>query len=241
MLTKLKECPNCKSTIFEPYRDALSKPKGDSFMVEVFHYDICAFCGIIFQNPRMASGEIFGYYASGKYRNSLLTEEVNQEQVDNKEGEDAARYEQYVHQFKSTDPKKVLDLGCSRGYFLWRMKNRYDSVTCGVEPNLEYVKERPDRLYAHLEEIPDGNFNLITAFHVLEHVLNPRETVKKLIEKLAPGGMLMIEVPNELSPGSPYRQAHLYFIQPWVAINWIRDLSFRSLMFTPHTFIKGVK
>jgi 2-polyprenyl-3-methyl-5-hydroxy-6-metoxy-1,4-benzoquinol methylase len=41
-----------------------------------------------------------------------------------------------------------------------------------------------------------GVFDVITAFHVLEHVPDPRAMLRGLVSKLAPGGRVVIEVPN---------------------------------------------
>jgi SAM-dependent methyltransferase len=43
-----------------------------------------------------------------------------------------------------------------------------------------------------------GSFDLITMIHVLEHIVDPVPFLTALLEKLNPGGMLLVEVPNHL-------------------------------------------
>lgn len=58
-------------------------------------------------------------------------------------------------------------------------------------PEIEWLegKNIPD-------SIEDESLDVITLFHVLEHLLDPRSTLLHLHRKLRPGGLLVIEVPN---------------------------------------------
>jgi SAM-dependent methyltransferase len=60
-----------------------------------------------------------------------------------------------------------------------------------------------------------GEFDLITIFHVLEHVPDPRAALARLSAWLRPGGHLYVEVPNAVtavnSPSNLFHRAHLYY------------------------------
>jgi SAM-dependent methyltransferase len=43
---------------------------------------------------------------------------------------------------------------------------------------------------------PPGRFDVITAFHVIEHLPEPLGTLRRMVEWLAPGGLIIVEVPN---------------------------------------------
>lgn len=46
------------------------------------------------------------------------------------------------------------------------------------------------------DSVPDGSLDVVTLFHVLEHLVDPRGALKQIHRKLRPGGLLVIEVPN---------------------------------------------
>lgn len=95
---------------------------------------------------------------------------------------------------------RLLDVGCGSGSFARLMVSRGFDVV-GVEPFSlgKPVEERRLRLLrAPLEQVKGeiGHFDVITMWHVLEHIDDPKQllaTVKGLLE---PGGVLVVSVPN---------------------------------------------
>ena len=97
---------------------------------------------------------------------------------------------------------KLLDIGCGNGAFLRAFGSVYPNWSMtGLELN--------DRNQAAVESIPGvesfhvgpveslpSQFNLITLIHALEHIPRPSHFLRTLKEKLLPGGMVIIEVPN---------------------------------------------
>lgn len=93
--------------------------------------------------------------------------------------------------------KKVLDFGCGFGGFLSKIKNAAKTAV-GVELSeveRNYLNERGIMCERALDDV-EGKFDVITLFHVFEHLQNPQEWLLKFNEKLSPGGKLVIEVPN---------------------------------------------
>ena len=92
--------------------------------------------------------------------------------------------------------KRVLDFGCGAAGFLNRAKSLAAEVV-GVE-----VETRiPDYWSGHINIVPSidsvgGKYDLITAFHVIEHLIDPRATLSDLVGLLMPNGRIIIEVPN---------------------------------------------
>jgi 2-polyprenyl-3-methyl-5-hydroxy-6-metoxy-1,4-benzoquinol methylase len=92
--------------------------------------------------------------------------------------------------------RRVLDFGCGAAGFLDRARTIATEVV-GIEPELrarEFWSNR-FRVFADLEEVEE-KFDLITAFHVVEHLQDPRATVRKVASLLNRGGRLVIEVPS---------------------------------------------
>lgn len=122
----------------------------------------------------------------------------------------------------------VLDIGCGTGAFLNAMKTAGWGIT-GLEPDAT-VRTKAAALYGIAAEAPDrlfelkaGSFNVITMWHVLEHVHDLQAYLKQMCNLLATGGRLIIAVPNYTSHDAtaygPYWAAwdvprHLYHFSP---------------------------
>lgn len=93
---------------------------------------------------------------------------------------------------------KVLDIGCGTGDFLKYGKDSGISVL-GIEPdesarNLSVQKGIPT--YKSLDKIKEDGFDVITLWHVLEHVENPHDYFEFFKKRLGTNGILIIAVPN---------------------------------------------
>jgi 2-polyprenyl-3-methyl-5-hydroxy-6-metoxy-1,4-benzoquinol methylase len=98
----------------------------------------------------------------------------------------------------------LLDIGAGTGAFLHHMQEHQWQVT-GLEPD-PAARERALSLYAlnllspdHLFHIGEKSMDVITMWHVLEHVHRLHEYMEQLKKILQPGGLLFIAVPNYTS------------------------------------------
>ena len=109
---------------------------------------------------------------------------------------------------KSTQGKSILDYGCGAGDFLLHMKNNGFEVL-GMEPNpkanaISKSKIGNDNVVnCELKEI-NRKFDIITMWHVLEHIPNLNETIEELKKHLNDDGVLIIAVPNHQSYDANY-------------------------------------
>lgn len=91
----------------------------------------------------------------------------------------------------------VLDFGCGAGAILAQLNVR---KRLGFEPN-EAARERAQEngilTYAEIAEIPDDSLDAIISNSALEHCLTPLDDIKKLRQKLKPGGKAIFVVPCE--------------------------------------------
>jgi SAM-dependent methyltransferase len=93
--------------------------------------------------------------------------------------------------------KSVLDVGTGAGGFLDLVKEYCGSIAA-VEPQIgprEILKDYGYRVEARLDDFR-GRFDIITLFHVYEHVREPIEFLKAVRERLNPGGAVFVEVPH---------------------------------------------
>lgn len=92
--------------------------------------------------------------------------------------------------------RRLLDFGCGAGGFLSKAQQIADTVE-GVEPELRVREHWAGRIRIHpTEALATGPYDLITAFHVIEHLPDPVAILKALSGKLSTGGRMVVEVPN---------------------------------------------
>jgi len=121
--------------------------------------------------------------------------------------------------------RAVLDFGCGTGYGTHRLAAVCSRIT-GVDisdeaidyaarahqaPNLDYQRIRP--LPAHPAPFPDGSFEAITSFQVIEHIWDVDAYVDELGRLLAPGGVAVIATPDRTTRLFPrQRPWNLYHV-----------------------------
>jgi 2-polyprenyl-3-methyl-5-hydroxy-6-metoxy-1,4-benzoquinol methylase len=102
-----------------------------------------------------------------------------------------------IHSFLPVD-KTLLDIGAGTGDFLVAAKEK-DWKVEGVEPNSSArnkAEEKGIKLYSDLNEFKDLKFEIITLWHVLEHLPDLENKLNQIVSLLAENGTLVIAVPN---------------------------------------------
>ena len=154
----------------------------------------CASCGLVFLSS-------FDHIRDSFYESSEMHgEEMPDVQTWLKETawDDERRF-QYL---KSVLPNRsLLDFGCGAGGFLFKAQ-KLAATLHGVEPEARlsnHYQSHGLRVFQNLSEIPNdirGGYDIITMFHVLEHIPDPKSILSQLSEMLAEGGQIIVEVPN---------------------------------------------
>jgi len=224
-LERLPTCPVCGSP---DLRDKLLV-QDKSVSQEVFTIQQCAECGFLFTNPRPGAAHIGRYYESDAYvsHNSRAQGLVNHLYK-------AARYftvrrkVALITKLNGGRPGHLLDYGCGTGHFLAGAKRAGWQVT-GLEPNDRARHDAAARVgqpildATALAGLAPASFDVITLWHVLEHVHTLHDTLAQLLAALRPGGRLLLAVPNAASlDAQHYRQdwasydvpRHLYHFVP---------------------------
>jgi 2-polyprenyl-3-methyl-5-hydroxy-6-metoxy-1,4-benzoquinol methylase len=102
-------------------------------------------------------------------------------------------------QFKSMiEGKKWLDVGTGAGGIL-DLLSSFAQQTAAVEPQDNARKsliELGYNIYPSVEAIEENDYEVVTLFHVLEHLTDPIGTLKTIKGKMAKGGKIVVEVPH---------------------------------------------
>jgi SAM-dependent methyltransferase len=97
---------------------------------------------------------------------------------------------------------RLLEVGAASGWFLGEAKAAgFDPV--GIEPAADVAAGAAQRWDVVVQgttieeaDLPRGGFDVVVAWHALEHIAAPAGALQRLREALRPGGLLLLEVPN---------------------------------------------
>ncbi len=107
---------------------------------------------------------------------------------------------------KYPEKGNLLDIGAGTGDFLNEAKKRGWKVH-GIEPDTEARKRALDKgikLSVNSHNFKSGKFDVITMWHVLEHVYDLKSQIIELEHLLKKNGLLVIAVPNYKSYDAQY-------------------------------------
>ncbi len=109
--------------------------------------------------------------------------------------DDERRYEQLRSILLN---RNYLDVGCGAGGVLLRAREVSNSIL-GVEPQSLWrgmLSDAGINTVSSLRDVADGGYDVISLFHVLEHIPEPVPFIKELLSKCSKDGRIFIEVPN---------------------------------------------
>jgi len=215
-LTALSQRPRNESRAYLPFPLQLercvcpscSAQEADSLMAfDQFGFPVgtveCRQCGFVYTNPRPSETwmkefykTFFWFFFQGRRK---INERFLQRQKTREWAElRFARCAPFIEGRKS-----ILDIGAGCGLFLDRVRSEFPNLqTAGIEPDptmAEFCRERLG-LEVHQGFFQDYPFNrrfeVITLFHVIEHLFDLTALFEFIHKHLASGGLLIVEAPN---------------------------------------------
>jgi 2-polyprenyl-3-methyl-5-hydroxy-6-metoxy-1,4-benzoquinol methylase len=169
---------------------------------EEFEICICRQCNFLFTNNFPSNNSMGKYYDDLKYiSHSDIKKGFINKLYHFVRAYMIKRKLNFVCKQSKKKTGKILDVGCGTGYFLNEAK-RKGWETYGIEKNERAGKMAIEHfdLYVkpehHIYEFPKACFDVITLWHVLEHLEDLNEIMGKIYDLLSPDGIVVIAVPN---------------------------------------------
>jgi 2-polyprenyl-3-methyl-5-hydroxy-6-metoxy-1,4-benzoquinol methylase len=130
------------------------------------------------------------------------------------------RFDTFTGFFQFPGPgARALDIGSGNGSFLWQLRSLGWEV-CGVEPDPQSAAHaRAAGLDVHdgllqQQSFPDAHFHAIAMTHVIEHLHDPMDTLRRCWKLLKPGGQITVATPNLGSRGHRILGANWFALMP---------------------------
>ena len=231
----LESCPWCNS--IQIRQQIILK---DYFLTnEEFPISKCDECSLVFTNPRPGLEYQGLYYKSDRYYSHannqggvipFLYSKIKRINLATK----------YIQAVGNLSVGKILDIGCGTGDFLDICKsNGWDIL--GIEPDDKAREITENKLGigvlnpSQITELFEGSFDLVTMWHVLEHVHDLQFQIEELKRLIKKNGKVVIALPNFKSPDAlhygEYWAAwdvprHLYHFEREVIINMMKSKGF---------------
>ena len=215
-------CPICESS------DSSIHLKSRNFRINEDPFDVkeCNNCSLRYTSPLPSPEEIGKYYATDNYISHTGTKKGLINTLFHTVRFITLRQKQSLLK-RISKGNKHLDIGAGNGVFLSFMKDKGWDVS-GIELDDSSRKAIEDKLDIKIAKTVQENneneeYDIITMWHVLEHVYNLKTDIQFIKNKLKPNGSLVIAVPNCASYDEKRYQAfwsaydlpiHLYHFRP---------------------------
>jgi len=153
----------------------------------------CVQCGLARTTPPPYESEL----------DADIYQQLPYEAVTEREAEWRGFFEPILSSARRHQPHgRFLDVGCGAG-LLVRMAQEAGYDAWGVEINARTAQHARDVLGLQVihsdlagSRFPDRHFDIVVLSHVLEHLSAPEQVFAEIRRVLAPGGIVIVEVPN---------------------------------------------
>jgi 2-polyprenyl-3-methyl-5-hydroxy-6-metoxy-1,4-benzoquinol methylase len=195
-------CPVCLSPVTTPAlsgSDLLFESTEKSFTLHA-----CPSCRCLFLNPMPGEEEIAGFYPKQYWWNSKSQGTAILRKLESIYRK-VALHDHISFIVRAAGNRRgldLLDVGCGSGTLLGLLKRR-GFQPLGVDFSAEAARVAETEngvrvVVGSLEQarFPDSSFDMVTLFHVMEHVTNPRDVLAEVSRILKPNGAVVLQVPN---------------------------------------------
>lgn len=199
-MTHISTCPICSGTTFTPFISC------EDFTVshKTFNIIQCSQCQLLITSPIPDQDNLGDYYLSDAYISHSAKATSLQDKIYRLARNFTLSWKVRIINKQSPKSGKsvLLDYGCGTGQFLQRCQADGWHIQ-GIEPS-EHARNLSSALThtsiaPSLDNTVSQTFNIITLWHVLEHIPDLNETLQSLRTALSDSGTMFIAVPNRNS------------------------------------------
>jgi 2-polyprenyl-3-methyl-5-hydroxy-6-metoxy-1,4-benzoquinol methylase len=202
-MESIDQCLACNSVNRQPF---VQMPAMMHEQVpNVYNFDKCNDCGLIFLNPRVPEKELGQFYTSaylpyrveeawGKYASFVKKDQLSIDQ---------SRVKRIKKHHTITPQSRILDIGCGKPTFLASLRRQTSAELIGIDFSDQGWKHEQE-IYGGIDlrigEVADLRgekpVDVITMWHYLEHDYQPQQHLRQLLDIAHPQTQLIVEVPN---------------------------------------------
>lgn len=222
-LRNIEKCPICGGDSQQHFLEA----EDHNVSEDLFTIVECGDCSFRFTNPIPTEDTIGSYYKSENYVSHSGTKKGLINRIYHIVRSRAIKQKESLALMYSKE-KSILDIGCGTGDFLGHCKSQ-NWTTLGLEPDESARKMAhannliEARSLTHLYDIKENTFDVISMWHVLEHVYNLNADIDQYKKILKADGAILVAVPNCSSYDAEHYKSdwaafdlpiHLYHFRP---------------------------
>lgn len=206
------QCVSCGGTLAAcdmPYRYGKSQFQ---ILLPGLEILICTTCGLRqVDHSRIDSDQLDAYYASA-YRPAGKRHRIDPLNVPfQARGQAFARLAMRYAGPSRID--SIYELGAGLGYNLLALKKAFPAAALYAH-EADETADMPSEIQSR--SLDERRYDIVLLSHVLEHLLNPADWLKRIDAALEPGALLIIEVPNDTENfllQKPEDQPHILFFE----------------------------
>jgi len=196
---KINSCPACSSKLFLNYTFGYDYEY--QTCLNKWNFVCCRNCKLLYLKNRPDPSTLKTIYPKAYY--SFNYDKINFIARYGKFFLDEIKFKKFLPRFKKND-YSILDIGCGDGRYLELMYKKFKLKKSNCH-GLDFKNKKLETLKKEGYKISYENFvkynkkkkfDIITMFHVIEHVQSPEFYLKKIRKLLKPGGSLVVETPN---------------------------------------------
>lgn len=190
-------CPICSGVKFQKVRSYFGKASFFSDKTNILLK--CSNCELVFMEPMPTELQLENFYKT-YWSSHNPVQSASKVSLLIYKSQMQSRYEFLKARIGSLNNLIILDYGAGHGLFRDTiLSNEQNIKYYAVEADnkiVQQLKSNGVNAFSQMNELQNVEFDIIVAFHVMEHLLDSKAFIENLLKRLKKNGLLYIEVPN---------------------------------------------